>query len=254
MARTHTFKGSASAGYGYAAFIEDGQLVIIEDWGRDGGVLYRGSYRDAGEYLAILHKNAPKLYKSITQYYTTGAYDETGKFVLISEKAPAEETITKQFKDSRDCYGYGYYGFIENGQLVICHEAPREGGILFRGTYEEAAERGWIATLLREDQRLHDDIERYFSQKRAKADLEKAKKEYGFDMATTTILFKVKLYSKSGMVHNCLVRGRFQADVINKLMPPTPEVLTIQTANADVFAIRSNEISAVEFVEKWESV
>ena len=30
------------------------------------------------------------------------------------------------------------------------------------------------------------------------------------------------------------------------------EVLTIQTANADVFAIRSAEISAVEFVDKWE--
>ena len=32
MARTHTFKGSAGAGYGYAAFIEEGQLVITEDW------------------------------------------------------------------------------------------------------------------------------------------------------------------------------------------------------------------------------
>ena len=78
---------------------------------------------------------------------------------------------------------------------------------------------------------------------------EDLKKDYGFDEATKTILFKVKIYNKNGHVHNCLVRGRFQADAIKKLMPQVSEVLTIQTVNADVFAIRSNEISAVEFVE-----
>lgn len=53
MARTHTFKGSASAGYGYFAYIEDGQLVIGEDWGREGGILYKGPYAciDANYYL-----------------------------------------------------------------------------------------------------------------------------------------------------------------------------------------------------------
>jgi hypothetical protein len=183
------------------------------------------------------------------------------------------------FNDSRDLHGNGWYGYIEEGKLVIGHEAPREGGILFRGTYEEAAERGWIATLLREDIRLYDDVERYFAKHGVKDKTSKCgvcsdedprwkavgyysdpdkktskdlKKDYGFDEETKTILFKVKLHSKSGVVHNCLVRGRFQADVIKKLMPSVPEVLTIQTASADVFAIRSAEISAVEFVDEWE--
>ncbi|MBQ9700360.1 MAG: hypothetical protein IJV71_07035 [Lachnospiraceae bacterium] len=250
MARTHTFKGSATAGYGYAAFIEEGQLVITEDWGREGGVLYRGSYRDAGEYLARLHKNAPKLYKSITEYYTAGAYDETGKFALISEKCPAEETITHQFKDSRDCYGYGYHAFIENGQLVICHEAPREGGVLFRGTYFEATKI--LRQLQKEDKVLYEDIDKYFT-KHDPDTLEDLAKKYDFDDKTKTVLFKVKLHKKNRVVHKVLVRGRFQADVIKKLMPSIPEVLTLQTPTGDVFAIRSDEISAVEFVDEFST-
>jgi hypothetical protein len=285
MARTHTFKGSASAGYGYAAFIEDGQLVITEDWGREGGVLYRGAYRDSEKYLNMLRVNAPKLFNGIVQYYS----DEAKK---VSNATAKEETITHQFKDSRDHFGYGYYAFIEKGQLVICHEAPREGGVLFRGTYTEAAERGWLATLLREDQRLHDDIEKYFikhgvsdeSDKRAThstgderpsavgycsegdprqravgyfTDPNKKTnedfKKYGFDEETKTILFKVKLHKKNRVVHKVLVRGRFQADVIKKLMPPIPEVLTLQTPTGDVFAIRSDEISAVEFVDEFSN-
>ena len=240
MAITRRFKGNTDKyGYGYFGYIEDGQLVLGESWPREGGVTYRGTYRDAANELKQLKDKAPRLYNSITKYY--------------EEKQQAtEEIITLTFNDSRDSHGNGWYGYIEDGKLVIGHEAPREGGILFRGTYEEAAERGWIATLLREDLRLYDNIERYFSQKRAKAELEKAKKDYGFEEETKTILFKVKLHSKSGVVHNCLVRGRFQADVIKKLMPSVPEVLTIQTASADVFAIRSAEISAIEFVDKWE--
>jgi len=249
MARTHTFKGSASAGYGYAAFIEEGQLVITEDWGREGGVLYRGSYRDAGEYLARLHENAPKLYKSITQYYTAGAYNESGKFVLISEKAPAEETITKQFKDSRDCYGYGYHAFIENGQLVVCHEAPREGGVLFRGTYFEATKI--LQQLQREDKVLYDDIDKYFTHKRAKDNFEALKRKCGFDEESKTILFDVKLHMNNTVIHNVMVRGRFQSDVVNKLTPATNEVLTLQTPNGNIFAVHSSNISAIEFVEEF---
>lgn len=157
--------------------------------------------------------------------------------------------ITHQFKDSRDFHGNGWYGYIENGQLVICHEAPREGGVLFKGTYKEAAERGWLAALLREDQRLYNDIEKYFIKHGVKDDTEDLKKKYSFDEATKTILFKVKLFMDNREVHNVLVRGRFQADVIKKLMPQIPEVLTLQTYSGDVFAVRSSKISAVEFME-----
>ena len=149
MARTHTFVGSAKSGCGYAAFIEEGKLLITEDWGNWGGILYHGDQSHAANILIRLKKEAPKLYNSIVEYY-------------------------------------------KNEML----------------------------------------------------------KAHGFDEETKTILFKVKIYNKNGHVHNCLVRGRFQADVIKKLMPQVPEVLTIQTVNADVFAIRSSEIYAVEFVEE----
>lgn len=203
MARTHTFKGSASAGYGYFAYIEDGQLVIAEDWGQEGRVLFRGTYEEAVKqgWLSKIWRERHKLFSAIEEYYTKDA-----KKVNVSDAAPVEETTTKQFKDSRDLHGNGWYGYIE----------------------------------------------KYISQKHAKTDLEKLKKDHGFDEETKTILFKVKIYNKNGAVHNCLVRGRFQADVIKKLMPSIPEVLTIETCHADVFAIRSSEISAAEFVDKWD--
>ena len=157
MARTHTFKGS---GANYFAYIEDGQLVIGEDWGREGGILYRGPYKEAGYHLKRLAVHAPKLYNSIVDYYDN-EFD----------------------------------------------------GIEFE---PEIADR---------------------------------LKEIGWDSKTKTVLFKVKLHMDNGNVHNVLVRGRSQAGVIQKLFPAVPEVLTIQTYDANVFAVRSEKIYAAEFVE-----
>ena len=252
MARTHTFKGSASAGYGYAAFIEDGQLVITEDWGRDGGVLYRGSYRDADHYLKILRNNAPKLYNSILQWYAAEAAKEIIKKV---SDAPVKEEdgVRYQFKDSRDSRGNGYSGFIdEDNRLVLEYDDPRNGGAYFRGSYSKAVEEGYLRNLKVHDPVLYDDIEKYFIKHGVKDETD-LKQKYGFDDATKTILFKVKLHKKNRVVHKVLVRGRFQADVIKKLMPPIPEVLTLQTPTGDVFAIRSDEISAVEFVDEFSN-
>ena len=150
MARTHTFVGSAEPGCGYAAFIEEGKLLITEDWGNWGGILYHGDYSHAANFLIRLKKEAPTLYNSIVEYY-------------------------------------------KNEML----------------------------------------------------------KAHGFDEETKTILFKVKIYNKNGAVHNCLVRGRTQSGIIFRLMKGDPEVHTLQTSSANVFAIRSDEISAVEFVESF---
>lgn len=270
MARTHTFKGTNANHY---AYIENGRLVIGEDYGREGGVIYAGTYDSCpAGILNRLHREDTRLYNSIVQYY--------------------DKTTNYQFADSRDLHGNGWYGWIEDGKLVIGHEAPREGGILFRGTYTEAAERGWLVTLLKEDQRLYHDIELYFTKHGVSDESDKRAthstgdercaafgccsegdprckavgyycdptkktnedfKKYGFDEETKTILFKVKLHKKNRVVHKVLVRGRFQADVIKKLMPPIPEVLTLQTPNGDVFAIRSDEISVVEFVDDFSN-
>ena len=70
MAITYTFKGSKGGGrYGYYAYIEDGLLVIGEDWPREGGEIYRGSFVNAFDALEVLRKNEPKLFNSITEYY-----------------------------------------------------------------------------------------------------------------------------------------------------------------------------------------
>lgn len=238
MARTHTFKGSSS-GYGYAAFIEDDQLVITEDWGREGGVIYRGPYACINKYvLNELKLQAPKLYNSIVQYFDERETEE-----------PKKETTIHQFKDNRDIYGYGYFGYIENGQLVLCNEQPREGGVYFRGSYSEAVAKGHMASLKIEDKTLYNDIEKYFIKHRVNNQEEQLKKKYDFDEETKTVLFKVQLFMDNRQVHNALVRGRSQAGVVEKLMPKIPEVLMLQTWDAMEFAVRSEKISAVVFVE-----
>ena len=70
MAITHTFKGNKGGGrYGYYAYIEDGLLVVGEDWPHEGGEIYRGSFVNAFDALEVLRKNEPKLFNSITEYY-----------------------------------------------------------------------------------------------------------------------------------------------------------------------------------------
>lgn len=56
--------------YGYYAYEKNGQLVIGEDWPREGGDVYVGSYADAGYWLKVLQHKEPKLYNSIVKYYT----------------------------------------------------------------------------------------------------------------------------------------------------------------------------------------
>jgi hypothetical protein len=189
--------------------------------------------------MSILHLNAPKLANSIDKYY----FDEAQK---VSNTPAKEETITHQFKDSRDLHGNGWYGWIEDGKLVIGHEAPREGGILFRGTYDEAAEQGWLATLLREDQKLYHDIDLYFIKHGTEPRVpikEKTNSPAG-------VLWKVKLYmaNTEAPIIYVQVRGLNEACVINKLFPKVPEVLTLQTHDARVIAVRSDKISAAEFM------
>lgn len=246
MARTHTFKGSASAGYGYAAFIEDGQLVITVDWGREGGVLYRGPYQDSAYYVQQLWKEAPKLYNSIVQYYAAQAKKEEEMKVKVSD-APAnkEDGVTYRFKDSRDSRGNGYSGFIdEDDRLVLEHDDPRSGGAYFIGSYEEAVAAGHIRSLKIKDVRLFNDIEKYY----IKHGTEPKVPIKEVTSSPAGVLWKVKLHMTDYTIHYVLVRGLNEACIIKKLMPQIPEVLTLQTYDARVIAVRSDMISAAEFM------
>ena len=154
---------------------------------------------------------------------------------------------THTFKGSASA-GYGYFAYIEDGQLVIGHHTPYEGSGVFMGSYEGAIDY-WLPRVREEDQVLYDDIEKYFTKHGVNDSQEDIKKKYGFDEATKTVLFKVKLFMDNGAVHNVLVRGRTQSGIIFKLMKGDPEVHTLQTWDAREFAVRSEKISAIEFME-----
>ena len=138
--------------------------------------------------------------------------------------------------------GCGYSAFIdiEEGKLFITEDWGNWGGLLYHGDYSHAA--NVLIRLEKEAPTLYNSIVEYYENEMLKA--------HGFDEATKTILFKVKLHMDDGhTIHSVRVRGRSQADVIKKLFPVNAEVLTLQTYNGDVFAVRSNRISATEFVE-----
>jgi hypothetical protein len=155
--------------------------------------------------------------------------------------------ITHRFKDSRDSRGNGYSAYIEDDKLVLEYDDPRSGGEYFRGTIIEAAKH--LYEIKKYDPKLYNNITEYFFKHGVEDSEEQTKKKYGFDEATKTVLFKVQLYMDNRQVHNALVRGRSQSGVVEKLMPKIPEVLVLQTWNAREIAVRSEKISAVEFVE-----
>ena len=154
---------------------------------------------------------------------------------------------THTFKGSASA-GYGWSAFIEDGSLVIEYNNPREGGAVYMGNYEGATDY-WLNRIKTEDLVLYEDIEKYFIKHGISDDLEDLKKKYSFDEETKTILFKVKLHMDNLKTHEVLVRGRSQSGVVDKLMPKIPEVLMLQTLDAREFAVRSNKIDAVEFLE-----
>lgn len=158
--------------------------------------------------------------------------------------------IRYRFKDSSDSRGNGYSGYVDkDGKLVLEYDDPRNGGCYFRGSYSKAVEEGHLRNLKVHDPVLYEAIEKYFTKHGVKDDTEDLKKKYNFDEETKTILFKVKLHLDNGNVYSVLVRGRFQSGVVEKLMPKIPEVLMLQTLDAREFAVRSDKIYAVEFVE-----
>ena len=156
---------------------------------------------------------------------------------------------THTFKGSAST-GYGWSAFIEDGSLVIEYHNPRGGGAVYMGNYEGATDY-WLNRIKTEDKVLYDDIEKYFTKPIVEDEtLADLAKKYNFDEATKTVQFTVMLYVDSGHTHKVLVRGRSQSGVVEKLMPKIPEVLMLQTPYASEFAIRSDKIYAVEFVEE----
>lgn len=92
MAIMHTFKGSKGlSSYGYFAYIENGELVIGENWPREGGETYRGSYANAERALRTLEKEAPVLYANIIRYYEE--HKEKANSIIVGQLKPGDKFI-----------------------------------------------------------------------------------------------------------------------------------------------------------------
>ncbi len=155
--------------------------------------------------------------------------------------------ISRHFKGSTDSYGFGYFGYIEDGQLVLGENWPREGGVTYRGTYRDAA--SVLAKLRDTAPKLYNSIVKYYTEEEEKLRKQAEIREESRSIVSYSTIFRVKLFMDNGKEHICQVRGRFESDVIKKLTPQVPEVLVLQDDFANVFACRSEKISAIEFMD-----
>jgi hypothetical protein len=97
MAITHHFTDSRDRyDYGYYAYIEDNQLVIGEDWHREGGETYRGTYADAAKRLEKLKQEDECLYYNIKAYFANPKHrEEVDKIQLPANVITAKEARVK---------------------------------------------------------------------------------------------------------------------------------------------------------------
>lgn len=149
-------------------------------------------------------------------------------------------SITHTFKGSNN-----YYAHIEDGQLVIGYNGPREGGDLYRGDYSGANKSKVLNVLEKETPKLYKAINNYYFLKELGLDTEELPK--GPDKT-----FKVKLYTRNNCIYNCLVKGPDEEAVIKKLCPSGTEPLVVQTYEAKTFVIYSDTIAAFEFDNQTE--
>lgn len=160
--------------------------------------------------------------------------------------------ITHQFRSSTSDMGYGYTGYIEDGKIVINEHWPREGGTVFRGTYEELLKTRYVDELKEKAARLYNSIVKYYTEHKNEACHDEPNTKKPIKEITTSpagVLWDVALMLKSGARVHVRVRGLSEASVIQKLFPALPEVLTLQTPEARVIAVRSADISVAEFEE-----
>ena len=89
----------------------------------------------------------------------------------------------------------------------------------------------------------------YYAEQEEKLRKQAEIREESRSIVSYSTIFRIKLYMDNGKEHICQVRGRFESDVIKKLTPQVPEVLVLQDDFANVFACRSEKISAIEFLD-----
>jgi hypothetical protein len=191
----------------------------------------------------MLQKNAPKLYSSIIQYYA-----KCEKFSISDASAKKEPYYVRyRFKDSRDCYGNGYSGYINiDGLLIIEQDDPRGGGVRFEGKYEEMPPvlTKLLLELRANDPVLYDDIEKYFT-KHGVSD-ESDRKDLGGSKETK---YTVRLFLNNSKEIVAVIHGTSETDVIRKIMLPVPDTVMMYDLEGRTMAVRSDKIYTVAILD-----
>lgn len=91
--------------YGYFAFIDGDDLVIGEDWPREGGETYRGRYLgDRTPGMLTLKKESPHIYNNVVKYFNE--HPEMTKNIEITDKYEVivSELSSSIFKEDAEKY------------------------------------------------------------------------------------------------------------------------------------------------------
>lgn len=106
--------------YGYFAFIDGYDLVIGEDWPREGGEIYRGKYfGDRTPGMLTLKEKSPRIYNEVVKYFEE--HPEMTKDIEITDKYEViiSELGSYIFKDDAEKY---HLREIYNYLIALHHE------------------------------------------------------------------------------------------------------------------------------------
>ena len=77
----------------------------------------------------------------------------------ISSKKSGPGTSRHTFAGSKE---HGYYSWFENGELVIEHHSPREGGEIYRGEYK-GEQTPYLDEIRRNNVKMYNSIIKFFA-------------------------------------------------------------------------------------------
>ena len=155
--------------------------------------------------------------------------------------------VRHRFKDSRDSHGNGYSGWISNtGLLILEHDDPRGGGVIFEGRYEDMppALASRLVELRAQDPVLYDDIEKYFT-KHGVED-ESDRKDLGGVKETK---YTVRLFLNNSKEIVAVIPGTSETEVIRKIMLPVPDTVMMYDLEGKTMAVRSDKIYTVAILD-----
>ena len=105
-----SFRGS-NFNYGFYAWMENDKLVIGDEKGREGGILYRGEYKgDDTPYLKDIKKENTTLYNSIVRYFNEKVNDHKNAVMTDMEKLNEIFSINKE--DVKKQFPQLYYAIL----------------------------------------------------------------------------------------------------------------------------------------------